>query len=161
MIKEVNEIPKPNCKPSSEYPVGYYRELIRQDIKSAYEQKIAMCELVGYDTKPDYLAQAARDESYNVCKELVYDPAKKYVVKKLSKEFLESIRCTTPKRYSPNHIIKIRGITLKDGIKHVYCEIDFKAAKEFKKELLKDSRDKTNAALRRERKKHPNDRYLG
>lgn len=156
MIKEVTEIPKPNCQPRGTYPIGYFRQEIRKDIKYGFEQKIPIFELIGYEeAKPDYIAQAARDEAYLVCKELVYDPAKAYVKKKLAKEFGDKnlVKCITPLKYAPNYIIKIRGITLEDGIKHVYCEINFKTAKAFKKQLLEDSRKRTQDALDEEKRK--------
>ena len=153
MIKEVTEIPKPNCKPKGDKPAGYYQELVFNDIKEAYTNKIEKFELVGYDTKPDYRAQVAKSEAFNVCREFIYIPAKNYVKKKLSKEFdVAFIRCVLPTRYSPNRIIKIHGVTLKDGIKHIYCEIDFKAARAFKKELLEHSRERTADAVKRSKK---------
>ena len=150
MIKEVTEIPKPNCKPKDDKPTGFYHEAVFNDIKEAYTNKISKFELVGYDTRPDYIAQVAKAEAYNVCRELIYLPAKKYVRNKLSKEFdVAFIRCTVPSRYLVNSIIRIHGVTLKDGIKHIYCEIDLKEAKSFKKKFLESAREKTLAAIER------------
>lgn len=150
MIKEVNEIPKPNCKPKCDKPSGYYQELVFNDIKEAYTNKIKKFELVGYDARPDYIAQVAKSEAFNVCRELIYIPAKNHVKKKLNKEFdVAFIRCVLPTRYSGNRIIKVHGVTLKDGIKHVYCEIDFKEARIFKKELLERSRERTADIVKR------------
>jgi len=150
MIKEITEIPKPDVSPKNDKPVGFYREILNKDITEAFDNKIAKFELVGYDAKPDYLIQAARAEAYNVCNEKIYKPAKEYVKRKLSKEYDKShIRCLTPRKYSPNHIIRLHGVTLKDGIKHMYCEIDFKAARNFKKELLEDSRERTEDFIQR------------
>lgn len=150
MIKEVDSIPKPNCKPKGDVPAGYYQNLVFNDIREAYANKIKMFELVGYDTKPDYIAQVAKSEAFNVTREMVYLPAKNYVKRKLSKEFdVAFIRCILPTRYSGNRIIKVHGVTLKDGIKHVYCEIDFKEARAFKKELLERSRERTADMVKR------------
>ena len=150
MIKEVTEIPKPNCKPKGDKPAGYYQELIFNDIKEAFTYKISKFELVGYDARPDYIAQVAKAEAYNVCRELIYLPAKKYTRNKLSKEFdVAFIRSVLPTRYSPNSIIRVHGVTLKDGIKHIYCEIDFKEARAFKKKFLENAREKTLAAIER------------
>lgn len=150
MIKEVAEIPKPNVTPNNDKPIGFYREALNKDISEAFDSKIAKFELVGYDAKPDYLIQAARAEAYYVCDEKIYKPAKTYVKKKLNKEFdSDYIRCVTPRKYSPNYIIRLHGVTLKDGIKHMYCEIDFKAAGDFKKQLLAESREMTKDYINR------------
>lgn len=152
-IKEVTIIPKPNTKQKSDRPTGYYHDLIREDLKNAYKLKIKQFEFVGYEAKPDYIAQTARSEAYDVCRELIYMPAKKYVIRKLKDEFDERmIRCIIPGRYSPNSIIKIRGVTLEDGVKHIYCEIDYKEARKFKKVLLQDTIERTNARISREKK---------
>ena len=148
MIKEVNEIPKPNCKSSK--PNIEYRSRLNRDIKKAYEAKIKMFEFTRYNVKPNYLVQAAKSETYNVCKELIYIPAKAYAIRKLRKEFPEKdIVCYIPGRYFPNQIIKIHGVTLEDGVKHVYCEIDYKAASRFKKEFLEMCRYKTQLWIER------------
>ena len=150
MIKSVDEIPKPNVQPRDDVPKGYYQRLLNADLRDAYLQKLDKFEIVGYDAKPDYLLQVAKGEAYNICKELIYDSAKKYVVKKLAKEFdSESIRCRLPSKFSPNPIFRFYGVTLKDGIKHIFCEIDYKAARDFKKGLLEDSRGRTDKSARR------------
>lgn len=150
MIKEVTEIPKPNCQAKKTPHTQYLRKSVHEDIKQGFEQKIPIFEFIGYtNAKPEYIAQLAKEESYKVCKELVYNPARTYVTKKLSKEFerIDLIKCSLPLKYSPNPIVRIKGVTLEDGIKHVYCEIDFKTAKVFKKQLLEDSRKRTQAAF--------------
>ncbi len=157
MIKEVIEIPKPNCKAKKTPHTQDLRKSVHEDIKQGFEQKIPIFEFIGYkNAKPEYIAQTAKEEAYKVCKELVYDPARTSVKKKLSKEFerIDSIKCLIPLKYSPNPIIRIKGVTLEDGIKHIYCEIDFKTAKAFKKQLLEDSRKRTRDALDEEKRKH-------
>jgi len=150
MIKEVTEIPKPNCKAKKTPHTQDLRKAVHEDIKHGFEQKIPIFEFIGYkNAKSEYIAQIAKEESYKVCKELVYDPAKTYVKKKLCKEFerIDIIRCSIPLKFAPNPIVRIKGVTLEDGIKHIYCEIDFKTAKAFKKQLLEDSRKRTLEAL--------------
>lgn len=153
-ITAVTEIPKPNHEAKLDKPAGYYRPLIYNDIHSAFSEKIAKFEFIGYDTKPEYLAQLARDEAYKVCEELVYAPARKYVKKILADEFgKENVRVNTPHKFSPNSIIKIHGVTLADGVKHIYGQIDFKCAKEYKKTLIELARKDTQYHIEMEQHK--------
>lgn len=154
MIRPVNEIPKPNVKPRDDVPKGYYQAKINTDLRDAYSQKLTKFEIIGYDAKPDYLLQVARSEAYNVCKELIYIPARKYVIKQLAKEFhKDSIKCSIPSKFSSNPIFKFYGVTLKDGIKHMYCEINYEYIKQYKKALLEISRERTEHEADRRLKK--------
>lgn len=141
MIKKVNEIPKFNNKPIVDVSPNPYRQMLRADIKEAYISGIDKFELVGYDIKPDYIYNAAKDEAFNVCREIIYVPAQQYVMKKLKKEFKKDlIKLAVPRKYSFTNTIRIRGITLADGVKHIFCEIDFDRAEKYKEILYQDSK---------------------
>lgn len=144
-IKKVTEIPRPNTKNKLEKPAGYWRPRIHKDIKKAYTEGVDKFEFTRYnrsEIKAEYLAQLAKEEAYEICEELVYKPARAYVKKTLAKELgSDNVpRIITPHRFSSNPIMKIRGVTLPDGVKHIYCEINFQYAKDYKKMLLTNTR---------------------
>lgn len=144
MIKEVTEIPKPDCKQKGDKPKGYYQELIYNDLAEAFKNKIPMFEIIGYDTKPDYILQSARNVAYNVTKDLVFKPANTYAKRILKKELAsEYIKSYTPQKYSPIKIFTFYGVTLKDGVKHIFCTIDFNEAKKYKQVILEKARELT------------------
>jgi len=156
MFRIVEEIPKPNVKPRSDKPAGYYGELIYSDLSDAYSLKLKKFELFGYGARPDYIIQTAKSAAFRLIKEQVYAPAAKYVEKKLRAEFdKDQIKIVGLRRYAitPNQIIKIRGVTLEDGIKHIFCEIDYSYAKNYKKELLELSRERTKQVIEQEKKR--------
>ena len=154
-VKIVREIPKPLSKLKTGRPDNNYRERIRADIMEAYECKISKFELVGYETaSPSYIATLAREEAYTVCAKTIYPVARKAVKNILLKEEYpeDCIRVATPGRYDNNKIIKVHGVTLPDGVKHVFVEIDFNYLKGFKKELkeraVKDTRERMRQKAR-------------
>lgn len=137
-VKIIKEIPKPISKPKTGKPDNNYRERIRADIAEAYECKISKFELIGYETtSPSYVATLAREEAYEFCATTIYPVARKAVKNILLKEEFpeDCIKVATPGRYDNNKIIKVHGVTLPDGVKHVFVEIDFNYLKGFKKEL--------------------------
>jgi len=154
-VKIVKEIPKPISKPKTGKPDNNYRERIRADIIEAFEDKISKFELVGYETtSPSYVATLAREEAYEVCEKIIYPVARKAVKNILLKEEFpeDCIRVATPGRYDNNKIIKVHGVTLSDGVKHVFVEIDFNYLKGFNKELkeraVKDTMERIRLKLR-------------
>ena len=156
-IKIVKEIPKPIAKPKTGID-NNYRGRIRADIVEAYEDKISKFELVGYETtSPSYIATLAREEAYTVCEKTIYPVARKAVRNILLKEGFpeDCIRVATPGKYDNNKIIKVHGVTLPDGVKHVFVEIDFKYLKGFNKELkeraVKDTQERIRLKLREAR----------
>ena len=154
MIQEVNEIPQPIKNPKSDKPEGYYRKLVNYDITDAYLRRLSKFELIGYDAKADYLVGVAKDEGYKVCEALVFRPAKEYAQRILKEEFDEKdIRVRTPGKFSHNPVFKVHGVTLEDGVKHVFCEIDFNAIEAFKENLVAPSRELTKEHIAMERRR--------
>ena len=133
-IVVVNEIPTPNRERKPSPVVSEYRDQIYADLETAYRMGIDKFEFVGYTAKPAYLATLAREEAYKVCYNLVYAPARKYIKRKLQKEYPKEahIFVPLPDSLSENRIIKISAVTMEDGVKHIFGQIDFKYAKAFK-----------------------------
>lgn len=143
-IRVVNKIPSPVRNPKSDVPFGNYREMIHKDISDAFTQKVKYFEITGYDIKPEYMAQLAREESDKVSEELVYKPARKYVRRVLRKEFDDDvIRIDYNYIRNSSQIFQIHGVTMEDGVKHVFCEIDYKFANRYKQTLVEPSRQRT------------------
>ena len=121
MIEPVSEIPLTNVDRRISY-----REMIRNDIKEAYEKRIPKFELIGeYNYK--YLNNYAREEGEKYFRGQIMLPVARKATEEISKKYpLEKhMSVYTPSGYDVvRNVLKVRKVKQEDRI-HVYVEINY------------------------------------
>ena len=127
-----------SIKPITEIPLNTvdkrrsYREMIRQDIQTAIDQRITKFEFEG-DYNWKYLAQYAREEADGIWRETWYD-----IMRKARKENNINGYMGNPSYHQKRDYIRITSVKMPDRV-HVYCQIDYDAPLRICRPLIEDA----------------------
>lgn len=127
-----------SIKPIDEIPLNTvdkrrsYREMIRQDIQTAIDQRITKFEFEG-DYNWKYLAQYAREEADGIWRETWYD-----IMRKAKKEHDIRGYMGNPSYHQKHDYIRITSVKMEDR-NHVYCQIDYDAPERICRPLIDEA----------------------
>ena len=123
MIKQIDEIPLNVMDKRKSY-----REMIRNDIQEAIEQRIDKFEFEG-DYNWKYLAQYAREEADQIWRSAWFD------IMRRAKDEHGLRNVGAPDYRNKGEYIRISSVRMPDRI-HVYCQIDFEAPERICRPLI-------------------------
>lgn len=124
-----------SIKPLDEIPMNTadkrrsYREMIRQDIQTAIDQRITKFEFEG-DYNWKYLAQYAREEADGIWRSTWYD-----IMRKAKEEHGIKGYMGNPSYHQKRDYIRISSVKMEDRM-HVYCQIDYDAPERICRPLI-------------------------
>lgn len=127
-----------SIKPLDEIPMNTvdkrrsYREMIRQDIQTAIDQRITKFEFEG-DYNWKYLAQYAREEADGIWRSTWYD-----IMRKAKEEHGIKGYMGNPSYKQKRDYIRISSVKMDDRM-HVYCQIDYDAPERICRPLIEDA----------------------
>jgi hypothetical protein len=127
-----------SIKPLDEIPMNTvdkrrsYREMIRQDIQTAIDQRITKFEFEG-DYNWKYLAQYAREEADGIWRSTWYD-----IMRKAKEEHGIKGYMGNPSYHQKRDYIRISSVKMEDRM-HVYCQIDYDAPERICRPLIEEA----------------------
>lgn len=128
-----------SIKPLDEIPMNTvdkrrsYREMIRQDIQTAIDQRITKFEFEGDDYNWKYLAQYAREEADGIWRSTWYD-----IMRKAKEEHGIKGYMGNPSYHQKRDYIRISSVKMDDRM-HVYCQIDYDAPERICRPLIEEA----------------------